>query len=130
MNTSANEVIDRLGIVMNVKNDSELCKLLNLARTTVSTWRGRDSVPYSLCVKIAQEKEVSLDWLLTGHGAIYRNQTPAYSEDSIDHRHAALLSLYDALAEDQQREILTNVQEKERLNRVEEQLGDLLKKLG
>ncbi|MCQ8103268.1 helix-turn-helix domain containing protein [Methylomonas sp. SURF-2] len=131
MNTSANNVIDRLALIFEAKNDSDLCKYLGLARTTLSTWRGRDSVPYAICVQIAQEKGISLDWLLAGEGPMYRNQVAEVSEGyTLDQRHTNLLALFDAVTDEQQREILAAAQEKERLNRLEEQLGALAKKLG
>jgi len=38
--------------------------------------------------------------------------------------------MFDSLNEDQKREILSSAQEKERMNRMEELLGEVLKKVG
>ena len=130
MNTSANKVIDRIGVVINAKSDSEICNLLNLKKTTLSTWRGRDSVPYALCVDLAQKKGITLDWLLTGEGPMYRDQIQSLPEQNLSQRHTALLSLFDAVSDEQQREILAVAKKEERLNAMQQQLGDLLKKLG
>lgn len=130
MNRSAKEVLDRLQVVCGVSNDSDLCKLLNLPRTTISTWRGRNSVPYALCVDLAVKHGISLDWLLTGQEPVQRNQKSVPQEELLSKRHEALLSMFDALNEDQKREILSSAQEKERLNKMGELLDEVLKKVG
>lgn len=61
---------------------------------------------------------------------MYRDQPTVNPEESLDQRNTALLTLFAALNEDQQREILAAAQEKERLNKMEQQLSGLLKKLG
>jgi len=77
---TANAVIDRIQSALGFSSDSELCRALNIGRATVGSWRGRDSVPYSLCINIAQSKDISLDWLLIGRGGIKPN-TP---QDTVD----------------------------------------------
>ncbi|MGR9014143.1 MAG: helix-turn-helix domain-containing protein [Gammaproteobacteria bacterium] len=79
--------------------------------------------------KICEQSSIDINWLLTNQGSMYRSQV-ASPEDSLNQRHASLLSLFDVLSEDQQREILSAAQEKERLNRLEQQLSGLIKKLG
>lgn len=133
MTTTADAVIDRLKTFFNVKSDSALCRSLDLPRTTISTWKIRDSVPYSLCVELALTRGLSLDWLLTGEGGMLREKQDK-SNDSIGKskltpKQQALLGLFDALEEDQQREILTVAEEKKRLNQVEATLEAVLKKL-
>lgn len=130
MNTTAKEVLDRLRIVCGVNNDSDLCKSLKLPRTTISTWRSRNSVPYSLCVDLALKHGISLDWLLTGQEPMHRNQIYAMQEETLSKLHESLLSMFDALNEDQKREVLSGVKEKERLNKLEEMMSEVLKKVG
>jgi len=86
-------------------------------------------VPYSLCVDLATEHGISLDWLLTGQEPMRRNQQVA-PQELLSKRHEALISMFDSLNEDQKREILSSAQEKERMNRMEELLGEVLKKVG
>ena len=59
---------------------------------------------------------------------MYRNPITGNIEDLQSKRHTALLQLYDALNEDQQREILAIAREKERLNNMERLLNEILKK--
>lgn len=63
-------VLLRLMSLFNVDNDSELARALNVNRQTLASWRKRDSVPYSICVNLSEERGISLDWLLTGKGRI------------------------------------------------------------
>jgi uncharacterized protein with gpF-like domain len=69
---TADSVITRLKQLFNVKTDQKLGENLTVSKTTISTWRQRNSVPYSLCIQLAQEKNLSLDWLLTGEGQMFR----------------------------------------------------------
>ena len=71
-NKSANDVIDRMQVALNVKSDNELCRELNIGRSTLGGWRSRDSTPYALCVNLSEMRNISLDWLLTGNGEIFK----------------------------------------------------------
>jgi hypothetical protein len=68
----AQDVIDRMRHLFGVESDGDLARILELPRSTVGNWRARGSVPYSICVDLAAEKGVSLDWLLMGVGSMYR----------------------------------------------------------
>jgi len=75
MSTKTSAVIKRLYKIFDVSSDTNLSKSLNVGgKSTISSWRTRDSIPYSLCVDIAEEFDVSLDWLLTGKGEMYRRE--------------------------------------------------------
>ncbi len=69
---SANDVIDRLKTALQLDSDSELCRYLDLNRAALGNWRSRDSVPYTLCVNIAEEHKIDLNWLLTGEGTMLK----------------------------------------------------------
>ena len=77
---SATDVLDRLQSVLGAKSDSEICRMLDISRATIGSWRSRDSVPYSLCVNIAEDKDISLDWLLMGKG----DMNPHAHPDAVD----------------------------------------------
>ena len=130
-NKTASAVLDRLQILFGVDSDSDLCKAINVNRATLGTWRVRNSVPYSLCVKVAEEKGASLDWLLTGEGEMYRTETQEPRLNPIsDQRAEKIVELYEALSETQQKEILAVIEEKKRMNQLEERLDQLQKKIG
>lgn len=59
-------VIERMCEVLEVSGDQELADVVGTSRTTVTGWRGRNAVPYSVCVQVAQTCDVSMDWLLFG----------------------------------------------------------------
>ncbi|WP_022962457.1 helix-turn-helix domain-containing protein [Halopseudomonas pelagia] len=69
-------ILGRLMDIYQVKKHIDLCKKLNLSPQTLSTWRGRNKVPFELCVKVALDKDVSLDWLLLGRDEGAATNTP------------------------------------------------------
>lgn len=118
--------MDRLHEVFGVKNDNQLGDALQVNRSTLGNWRSRDSVPYTICVDVALERGVSLDWLLTGEGSMYRENggnTPAEPADSP--RERAMLALWRELDEEAQREIQRHAEEKKRLNTLEQRVAEL-----
>lgn len=64
----AGGVLDRLATAYGVPNDAQLSLALNVAKTTLSSWRTRNSVPYEICVQAYREGRGSLEWLLFGDG--------------------------------------------------------------
>lgn len=109
VDNETNQVINRLMAIFNVDKDAALSPLIGVAKQSISTWRQRNSTPFELCVKIAKEKNINLNWLLTGEGEMYlKNYThsiqetpPAYSVNVInDLSHmtfADLISLVNSL---------------------------------
>lgn len=126
---TAGEVLNRLHQVLGVKNDSQLSEAIDINRATVGNWRSRDSVPYSLCVEIAEQRGVRLDWLLTGEGSMLRGADVGASEEQGGYlsnpREQALLTLWRELDEEAQREIQRAAQEKKRLSELESRLSEL-----
>jgi hypothetical protein len=64
--TDVVSVLSRLKTLFAVKTDADLAEAMEVPKTTLSSWKKRESVPYSECVQIAQQRRVSLDWLLAG----------------------------------------------------------------
>ena len=65
-------VIERMKVALSVSTDSALAKSLGLKGSgTVSSWKTRGSIPFNECLKISQNKNISLDWLISGEGAKY-----------------------------------------------------------
>ena len=60
------EVLERLKLQLDVDSDRELAKALGVAASTLSSWRQREVVPYAICVDVALERGVNLDWLVLG----------------------------------------------------------------
>jgi hypothetical protein len=103
---SASEVIDRILTALKFNNDSELCRQLKINRATLGNWRIRDSVPYSLCVNIAEEKNISLDWLLTGEGEMLKGDKAANDAISITPEEAQYLRWLRNMLPEQKKDAL------------------------
>jgi hypothetical protein len=119
-------VLDRLHLVFGVKNDSQLCGALEVNRSTVGSWISRDSVPYAICVNVAEAMGVSLDWLLAGEGPMLRGEGAIAAPSAPGNpREEALLALFRELDEGGQREIQSAAEEKKRLSSLEQRLAEL-----
>lgn len=62
------DIVDRMKSVIGVSKDVDLADHLGGARSTLSVWKKRGSIPVDECIRIATEKNISLDWLMLGRG--------------------------------------------------------------
>ncbi len=51
-------VLKRFKEVFSAKTDSDLARAMEIPKSTVSNWRQRNSVPYSVCVQITEKGAV------------------------------------------------------------------------
>ena len=110
--------------LFNVDSDSELARVLNVNRQTLASWRKRDSVPYSICINIAEERGVSLDWLLTGKG----EEEVSKVEPAIQNFSQAdlkMLELLNQLDPEVRRDLMRGAEEKQRVIEMEKQIQEL-----
>jgi|GEM_PF-1471988 len=72
---NANKILERLKQVTGIKKDIELAKFLGLSRSTISTWKTRQTIDYNLLFMKCKQynKDINLDWLLTGEGNMLKN---------------------------------------------------------
>lgn len=63
---SCEEVLQRLAEFYKTKTDADLASKLGVAKQTISTWRGRNRIPYELLVDISLKERISLDFLVFG----------------------------------------------------------------
>ena len=117
---SAQSVLDQLRQALNVKSDSDLSRVLGVKRATLANWKTRDAIPYAICVTVALEKGISLQWLLIGKGEMLSN-------DNDRSTHTQLIELYDTLTADQQKEVVQFICEKKRIAALEEAVQQLQK---
>lgn len=120
-------VLARLKQITGTKSDASLSSALKISPQTLSSWKGRDSTPYSLCVDIAQARGISLDWLLLGEGPILRTAT-AESQDNNQEsttRENTILALWRLLNEDDRCAIQNALEEKRRLRDMEVKLAEM-----
>ncbi|EAB1945973.1 bacteriophage CI repressor [Salmonella enterica] len=125
MNKKAvNAVLLRLMSLFNVDNDSELARVLNVNRQTLASWRKRDSVPYSICINIAEERGVSLDWLLTGKGEEEVSKVESATQ-SFSQADLKMLELLNQLDPEVRRDLMRGAEEKQRVIEMEKQIQEL-----
>ncbi|GAB7082326.1 helix-turn-helix domain-containing protein [Megalodesulfovibrio paquesii] len=67
-------VLSRLKQVFSVKTDTDLALELNLRQGSISAAKHKRSIPPAWITTVALSKGVSADWLLTGEGAMRRDQ--------------------------------------------------------
>ena len=65
---TATSVIRRMKEDLRVKTDAQLADTLGVGKTTISSWRQRNAVPFEECVRVAIWERGNLLWLLTGRG--------------------------------------------------------------
>lgn len=131
----AKQILNRLMVVFNVSTDSALSVLINTPARTISTWRTRNTPPYDLCISVAKEKNLNLNWLLTGEGEIYKVPTtnqvqevpPSY--EAKNRRIQMMAKIMEALPEKQQDKILSAAEDAERLTHLEQQVTQLTERL-
>lgn len=121
-------VLARLKQITGTKSDASLSSALQVSPQTLSSWKGRDSTPYSLCVDIAQSRGISLDWLLLGEGPILRDSAAA---NVIEHnqetatRENTILAMWRLLGEEDRCAIQNALEEKRRLREMELKLSEM-----
>jgi len=127
---SLDAVLERLMMVFSVDSDSELARRLDVNRQTLGSWRSRQTIPYALCVSVSESEGISLDWLLTGEGAMFREQgvSPGGTR-AVNPQEEAMLELFRSLGDAGKREIQSAAEEKKRLMDVEQRLKDLTEAL-
>lgn len=119
------DVLARLKLATGTTTDASLSSALEISPQTLSSWKGRDSTPYSLCVDFARVRGISLDWLLLGEGPMLRSA----SDDSGDQRQEGtlqentILALWRLLDDDDRCAIQRALEEKRRLRDLELKLA-------
>ncbi|WP_095082779.1 helix-turn-helix domain-containing protein [Pseudomonas sp. Irchel s3h17] len=120
-------VLARLKQITGTTTDTSLSSALQVSPQTLSSWKGRDSIPYALCVDIAQARDVSLDWLLLGLGPIQRQAHANHTEhtQASTTREHTILALWRLLNEDDRCAIQSALEEKKRLRELELKLAEI-----
>ncbi|VVN23109.1 hypothetical protein PS662_04472 [Pseudomonas fluorescens] len=118
-------VLARLKLITGTTTDISLSTALDVSPQTLSSWKGRDSTPYSLCVDIAEARGISLDWLLLGEGPILRQNAPDSDAQAGTTGENTLLALWRLLDEDDRNAIQTVLEEKRRLRDMELKLAHM-----
>jgi len=121
----AADVLNRLIPSLGLKTDSDLAKLLDTAPSTISSWRKRNSVPFAICAKFAEEHGWSLDWLMFGEGTAQGPPTTNSQVVAENPREEAVLTMFRALSENEQRDIQKAAEDKKRMQDMEQRLEEI-----
>lgn len=63
---SAKKILVRLKKMLKVRTDIELSKIMDVSPSTISTWKKRDSLDYSLVLDICKLYKIDLNFLFNG----------------------------------------------------------------
>ncbi|EHN7837984.1 helix-turn-helix domain-containing protein [Salmonella enterica] len=128
-------VLARLKQVFSVSSDVALCEALSVSPQTLSSWKSRNKIPYANCVEVSTQRNVSLDWLLTGRGTMYITSNQVESRDcsqctqqvpdEMTIRERKLLELFRVLSPEEQKNILLDAEKGQRLNELEREVKEL-----
>jgi len=122
---SAADVLSRLIPALGLKTDSELAKLLDTTPSTISGWRKRNSVPFTICAKFAEEHGWSLDWLMFGDGTAQGRPTTSNQVVAENPREEAVLTMFRAISDEEQQDIQKAIEGKKRMQDMEQRLKEI-----
>lgn len=106
-------VLARLKQLTGANTDVQLARSLDISPQTLSSWKVRQSIPYSLCVDLANVHGCSLDWLLLG------NPPPGKSDDGWEND---MIERLRSLTPADRHATLLYIQDKQRLQELEQRL--------
>lgn len=78
-------ILERIKICKNLKNDADLARFLGISPATLSNWKSRGSIDYDLV--FSKCEHVNLDWLLAGRGEMRTNYQSATESDMQSQSH-------------------------------------------
>lgn len=125
------EILGRLKKITRVKTDSGLSEVLGVSPQTLSSWKGRDRIPYSECVELASAHGISLDWLFGGQGPMLLQSSMMVVESvgRLTEHERKMLLLFRALKRSDQRLVYKMAEEKQQLCLLLRQVEELSARL-
>lgn len=72
MGVAFSDTIDRMRWAGNLKNDSAVARVLDITPQALSNYKKRGHLPTDLVLKFADIFGLSMDWLISGEGEMYR----------------------------------------------------------
>lgn len=112
-------VLARLKLLTGSDTDVQLARALAVSPQTLSSWKVRDSIPYSLCIDLARQHGCSLDWLFLGE----RDAPQALQ--SLDSWQSEMLDRLRELPHADRQSVLLYIEDKQRIRQLERQLLEL-----
>lgn len=119
-------VLARMKLVTQSTTDSGLAFALGVSPQTVSSWKGRDSIPYAICVDLAEKHGISLDWLLLGEGPRFRAHAQQSVNTLLDPEwETQLIAQLRLLSPLDQQAITQAIQDRQRMRDLERQVEEI-----
>lgn len=115
-------VLARLKLLTGSDTDVQLARALAVSPQTLSSWKVRDSIPYSLCIDLARQHGCSLDWLLLGE------HDDSRATESQDSWQSDMLDRLRQLSHSDRQSVLLYIDDKQRIRQLEQQLLELTKR--
>ena len=78
---SKQEILNRLKEAYNIQKDTDLATLLGISKSTLSNWMSRDTIDYDRV--FSKCEHINIDWLLTGHGSMQKEETTPLMGDEV-----------------------------------------------
>lgn len=72
MGVSYSEIIERMRWAGKLKNDSAVARVLGVTPQALSNYKKRGEMPTDLVLRFANIYRLSVDWLISGEGEMYR----------------------------------------------------------
>lgn len=117
-------VLTRLKLATGTSSDTALAKVLGVSPQTLSSWKVRNSVPYSFCIDLAVHEDLSLDWLLLGEGS--QSRTASLPQTDLDEDwQARLFAQLRALSLPDLQAVAMVVEDKQRIRYLEQRVVEL-----
>jgi len=66
------EIMDRLKLYFKAKSDRQIAEKLGINYNTIKTWSNRGKIPLEKLLVKLQNEPISINWLLTGEGEMYK----------------------------------------------------------
>lgn len=82
---SSNDILNRLKIALAASTDKELADMLGIKKATLSNWRARNSIDFSLVFSYCEH--INLNWLLLGEGNMLSHEDAEDLEIQYGHQY-------------------------------------------
>ena len=70
-NLRVRDILSRIKQIESVRLDKDLLEILNVQQARISAWNARNTIPLEILVEYALQRNININWLLTGEGSIY-----------------------------------------------------------
>jgi len=111
-------VMERLKQALDIRSDRSLAERLGTSSNAYANLKKRGALPFDKVIILAMKHDLSIDDLLCNNAAISANKSQM--EDSS-------VNLLDGLTEAQKNAVLNDIEDKRRLNLLEEQIVQIKK---